>query len=229
MLAPPPVGCSSDQQRRACGPRLSLSQLELSRRPAPPIPQQLLDARGKPTYATWYPPAKRTDESPAWATDRQPVVALGSIPPARRKVVSRVRLYAYTADVSRLEFFAEFAGRAADALGIPTKTKRCETDVQAVTLIKGPFVHAKSREAIWRRTHARELVTFNAAPSVVEAWHAYLERTVMPGLGIRFETIGYHEPGFGRDMGRRPKRKEAPSASKAVDADKEAAAAIASA
>jgi small subunit ribosomal protein S10 len=221
MLALPPVGCSTGHQSSASKPLPpSLPRpAQLVRRTAPEVPLALRDQRGQPRYATWYPPAKRTDETPAWAAPRAPVVSLASIPAKDRKLVSRVQFYAYTVDVSRLEFFSDFAGRAADTLGIPTVTRTCETDVQAVTIIRGPFVHAKSKEAIWRRTHAREIAAYNAAPSVVEAWHAYLKRTVMPGLGIRFETIGYHEVGFGQQMGRGAKGRKPKSAngSKKVD------------
>lgn len=93
-----------------------------------------------------------------------------------------------------LDFFVDFAQRAAFFLkmpvsgSIPLPTRR-----ERWTVIRSPFVHAKSKENFERRTHKRLLKVYDANPEVVEVWLAALRKHAMPGVGLKAHLYTFEE------------------------------------
>lgn len=85
-----------------------------------------------------------------------------------------------------LDLFAHFAGHAAAALGVPlSRPAALPTRRRLWTVLRGPFAHKKSQENFERRTHKRVLKAWDAHPEVVRVLVQYLERHVVPGVGMR--------------------------------------------
>lgn len=112
--------------------------------------------------------------------------------PTTRELVCELHLRAFERD--DLDFFADFAQRAAFYLkmpisgSIPLPTRR-----ERWTVIRGPFVHAKSKQNFERRTHKRLLKVYDANPEVVEVWLATLRKHAMPGLGLKANLYTFEE------------------------------------
>lgn len=129
--------------------------------------------------------------TPSKATGR-PVplnVLLNDYEPIRHKpthgnVVAELHLRAY--EPTDLDFFADFTLRAAFYLKmpcsgvIPLKTRR-----ERWTVIRSPFIHAKSKENFERRTHKRVIRVYDTNPEVIEVWLATLSKHAMPGVGMK--------------------------------------------
>lgn len=96
----------------------------------------------------------------------------------------------------QLDFFADFARRAAFHMGMPCSgTVPLPTQTSRWTVIRSPFVHKKSQENFERKTHKRLLQIKDAHPEVVERWIRYLTMNAPAGIGMRatkieFETLG---------------------------------------
>lgn len=86
----------------------------------------------------------------------------------------------------QLDFFADFAQRAAFHLGMPCSgTVPLPTQTSRWTVIRSPFVHKKSQENFERKTHKRLLQIKDAHPEVVERWLRYLTMNAPAGIGMR--------------------------------------------
>ncbi|KAL7319440.1 mitochondrial 37S ribosomal protein rsm10 [Mucor circinelloides] len=96
----------------------------------------------------------------------------------------------------QLDFFADFARRAAFHMGMPCSgTVPLPTQTSRWTVIRSPFVHKKSQENFERKTHKRLLQIKDAHPDVVERWLRYLTMNAPAGIGMRatkieFESLG---------------------------------------
>lgn len=96
----------------------------------------------------------------------------------------------------QLDFYADFARRAAYHMGMPCSgTVPLPTQTSRWTVIKSPFVHKKSQENFERKTHKRLLQIKDAHPEVVERWIRYLTMNAPAGIGMRatkieFDTLG---------------------------------------
>ncbi|KAI8145846.1 ribosomal protein S10 domain-containing protein [Fennellomyces sp. T-0311] len=89
----------------------------------------------------------------------------------------------------QLDFYADFAQRAAYHLGMPcTGTIRLPTQTSRWTVIRSPFVHKKSQENFERKTHKRLLQIKDAHPEVVQRWLRYLTMNAPAGIGLRATT-----------------------------------------
>ncbi|AOA63583.1 37S ribosomal protein S10, mitochondrial [Komagataella phaffii CBS 7435] len=89
-------------------------------------------------------------------------------------------------DNRNLDFFCDFALRAGYYLGLPlTGPKPLETRRERWTVIRAPFVHAKSKENFERRTHARLLRVWDSNPEVVDIWLAVLNKYSVTGVGLK--------------------------------------------
>ncbi|KAI9264297.1 ribosomal protein S10 domain-containing protein [Phascolomyces articulosus] len=89
----------------------------------------------------------------------------------------------------QLDFYADFAQRAAYHLGMPcTGTIRLPTQTSHWTVIRSPFVHKKSQENFERKTHKRLLQIKDAHPEVVQRWLRYLTMNAPAGIGMRATT-----------------------------------------
>ncbi len=85
-----------------------------------------------------------------------------------------------------MDFFIDFALRAAYYLGIPVSgPKPLPTRVEKWTVIKAPFVHAKSKENFERKTHKRVIRAWDSNPEVVDLWFSILNKYGLPGVGIK--------------------------------------------
>ncbi|ORX45295.1 ribosomal protein S10 [Hesseltinella vesiculosa] len=86
----------------------------------------------------------------------------------------------------QLDFFADFAQRAAFHLGMPCSgTVPLPTQTSKWTVIKSPFVHKKSQENFERKTHKRLLQIKDSHPEVVDRWLRYLTMNAPAGIGLR--------------------------------------------
>ncbi|KAI7862291.1 ribosomal protein S10p/S20e-domain-containing protein, partial [Spinellus fusiger] len=95
----------------------------------------------------------------------------------------------------KLDFFADFARRAAYHMNMPCSgTVPLPTQTSRWTVIRSPFVHKKSQENFERKTHKRLLQIKDAHPEVVDRWLLYLTRNAPAGIGLRatqweFESV----------------------------------------
>ncbi|KAI8059181.1 ribosomal protein S10 domain-containing protein [Gongronella butleri] len=92
----------------------------------------------------------------------------------------------------QLDFYADFAQRAAFHLGMPCSgTVPLPTQTSRWTVIKSPFVHKKSQENFERKTHKRLLQIKDAHPDVVDRWLRYLTINAPSGIGLRATRFDY--------------------------------------
>lgn len=161
----------------------------------------------KPEYNTahLYPAAGNFVESstePTAATGRPvPInVQLNNYTPLRhapeskdtRELVCELQLRAF--EHGDLDFFVDFAQRAAFYLKMPiTGSIPLPTRRERWTVIRSPFVQAKSKENFERRTHKRVLKVYDANPEVVEIWLATLRKHAMPGVGLKAHLYTFEE------------------------------------
>lgn len=95
----------------------------------------------------------------------------------------------------------EFARRAAHALKIPVGAPASlPISTELLTVPRGPFVHKKSQENFWRRTHRRAVKVWDADEKVVQVWLEYLRQNPIPGVGIKVQQLLYRPVGFGQDI-----------------------------
>ncbi|GMM37180.1 mitochondrial 37S ribosomal protein [Saccharomycopsis crataegensis] len=88
--------------------------------------------------------------------------------------------------IQNMDFFIDFALRAAYYLGIPISgPKPLPTKTEDWTVIRAPFVKSKSKENFERKTHKRLIKAWDANPEVIDLWFAILNKYSMPGVGIK--------------------------------------------
>lgn len=110
--------------------------------------------------------------------------------------IANLQLKAY--DNEHLDFFADFAQRAAYHLGIVlTGPAMLPTRHERFAVLKSPFVHKKSQEVFERRTHTRLLKVWDSDDQVVQLWIQYLNQHAMKGVRMKFEQIKYEKLAFG--------------------------------
>ncbi|OAD73402.1 hypothetical protein PHYBLDRAFT_125051 [Phycomyces blakesleeanus NRRL 1555(-)] len=101
----------------------------------------------------------------------------------------------------QLDFYADFARRAAFHLGMPCSgTVPLPTQTSRWTVIRSPFVHKKSQENFERKTHKRLLQIKDAHPEAVDRWLRYLTRNAPAGVGLRATTWEFESIGVGKKM-----------------------------
>lgn len=112
-------------------------------------------------------------------------------------LVAEIQLRAY--DHENLDFLGDFALRAAYYLDIPVSgVFPLPTRRERWTVIRAPFVHAKSKENFLRLTHKRCIKAYDATPEVIDLWVSYLAKHSNAGVGIKVttyqrEALNYHE------------------------------------
>lgn len=85
-----------------------------------------------------------------------------------------------------LDFFADFVLRAAFYLKIPAKgITPLHSKTERWTVIRSPFVHAKSKENFQRITHRRLITLFDANPEVIEVFLATVKKYSIAGVGVK--------------------------------------------
>ncbi|CAO3642561.1 unnamed protein product [Cunninghamella blakesleeana] len=114
------------------------------------------------------------------------------IPPTHHIPVCNLQLRGYLPQ--QLEFYADFAQRAAFHLGMPCSgIVPLPTQTSKWTVIKSPFVHKKSQENFERKTHKRLLQIKDSHPEVVERWLRYLTMNAPAGIGLRATKFDYEQ------------------------------------
>lgn len=89
-------------------------------------------------------------------------------------------------EVSSLEYFADFIQRVAFYLGIPmTGPKPLPRRHETWTVIRSPFVHAKSKENFERFTYKRLLRCWDTNDAVLELLLAYISKYSIAGVGVK--------------------------------------------
>ncbi|KAI8093574.1 ribosomal protein S10 domain-containing protein [Halteromyces radiatus] len=115
------------------------------------------------------------------------------IAPTHNITVCNLQLRGYLPQ--QLDFYADFARRAAFHMGMPCSgTVPLPTQTSKWTVIRSPFVHKKSQENFERKTHKRLLQIKDTHPDVVERWLRYLTMNAPSGIGMRatrfeFDTL----------------------------------------
>ncbi|KAL1914369.1 mitochondrial 37S ribosomal protein uS10m [Calcarisporiella thermophila] len=98
-----------------------------------------------------------------------------------------------------LDFYVDFARRAAHALGIPCSGPVfLPTQISRWTVPRSPFIHKKSQENFERKTHKRLLQLKDANREVVERWLHYVKVNAPGGVGMRATMFEWEELGFGK-------------------------------
>ncbi|KAG0164333.1 mitochondrial 37S ribosomal protein rsm10 [Apophysomyces sp. BC1034] len=101
----------------------------------------------------------------------------------------------------QLDFFADFARRAAFHMGMPCSgTVPLPTQTSRWTVIKSPFVHKKSQENFERKTHKRLLQIKDSHPDTVQRWLQYLTMNAPAGIGMRATTWEFEPMSVGKSM-----------------------------
>ncbi len=112
--------------------------------------------------------------------------------------VATLHLRSYADGVPNLDLFADFARKAAYAIGIPVSgVAHLPTRTSLWTVPRSPFVHKKSQENFWRKTHSRSIKVFDANDQVVDRWLHFLRIHALPGVGQKADLFRYHELGVG--------------------------------
>ncbi|SCV68892.1 BQ2448_1013 [Microbotryum intermedium] len=106
-------------------------------------------------------------------------------------------LRSYTPSLHHLTFYIQFVLRSARALGLRTLGPHpLPLKTQLITVPRSPFVHKKSQQNFWRKTHARKVDVFDAEEGVLDLWLAYLRKEAMGGVGVKVQRFGYREIGW---------------------------------
>ncbi|EXJ86475.1 hypothetical protein A1O3_03426 [Capronia epimyces CBS 606.96] len=98
--------------------------------------------------------------------------------------VAQLQLRSYS--VRNLEFYADFAVRAAFYLGLPcTGPAPLPRRRERWTVLKSNFVNKKAQENFERITLKRLVTVFDGQPEVVEVWLAFLRKWQFYGVGMK--------------------------------------------
>ncbi|KAF7795287.1 hypothetical protein EIP86_006441 [Pleurotus ostreatoroseus] len=113
--------------------------------------------------------------------------------------VATLQLRSYHTDL--LALFTDVSAHAAAALAIPlSRPAPLPTRRNMWTVLRGPFVHKKSQENFERRTYKRVIKAWDADGEVVARWVRYLEKNLVPGVGMRVVRWERAPVGVGRKV-----------------------------
>ena len=100
-------------------------------------------------------------------------------------------------NVRNLEFFADFAMRAAYYLGLPAYGPvPLPRIVERWTVPRAPFVFKKSQENFERKTLRRLIQIKDGHPETVEIWLAFLKKHAYYGVGMKANIWTYEGLGM---------------------------------
>jgi small subunit ribosomal protein S10 len=103
--------------------------------------------------------------------------------------------------VRNLEFFADFAMRAAYYLNLPARGPvPLPRITERWTVPRGNFIHKKSQENFERITMRRLIQIQDGHPTVVQCWLGYLERKAYYGIGMKANVWDFEGLGVGKRM-----------------------------
>ncbi|KAL3233786.1 Small ribosomal subunit protein uS10m [Nakaseomyces bracarensis] len=99
-------------------------------------------------------------------------------------LVADLQLRSY--DNENLDFFSDFIMRVGYYLGAPlTGPKPLPTRRERWTVIRSPFVHAKSKENFERHTHKRLIRVWDTNPEIVQMLVDYITKNSIAGVGLK--------------------------------------------
>ncbi|KAF4632593.1 hypothetical protein G7Y89_g5530 [Cudoniella acicularis] len=103
--------------------------------------------------------------------------------------------------VRNLEFFADFALRAAYYLGLPAfGPVPLPRIVERWTVPRSSFIFKKSQENFERRTVRRLIQIKDGNPETVEVWLAFLRKHAYYGIGMKANVFEFTKLGVGKTM-----------------------------
>ncbi|KAH8600825.1 hypothetical protein B0O99DRAFT_736849 [Bisporella sp. PMI_857] len=103
--------------------------------------------------------------------------------------------------IRNLEFFADFAMRAAYFLGLPAYGPvPLPQIVERWTVPKASFIHTKSKENFERKTLRRLIQIKDGHPETVEIWLAFLQKHSYYGIGMKANVWNYEKLGVAKEM-----------------------------
>lgn len=145
-------------------------------------------------------PSVICSSSPIASTSAQLAhTSVPTLPPSHGVHVATLHFRSHSVALSQLDLAVEFAQRAAYALHIPVgRPAALPITTELLTVPRGPFVHKKSQENFWRRTHKRAIKVWDANEAVVQTWVEYLSQNPVPGVGVRVQQMVYRPVGFGQ-------------------------------
>ncbi|KAF8866015.1 Nucleotidylyl transferase [Acephala macrosclerotiorum] len=124
--------------------------------------------------------------------------------PLRRKATYGVptcdlQLRSYS--IRNLEFFCDFALRAAYYLGLPAYGPVTLPRItERWTVPKGSFIHKKSQENFERRTVRRLIQIKDGEAETQEVWLAFLRKHAYYGIGMKANVWEFSKLGVGKEM-----------------------------
>ncbi|KAF9358701.1 mitochondrial 37S ribosomal protein rsm10 [Mortierella sp. AD094] len=129
------------------------------------------------------------------------------IPTTHNITVAHLHLRSYLPD--QLEFFTDFARRAAAALEMPCSGAiPLPVQTSKWTVNKSPFVYKKAQETFERKTHKRLLAIKDSHPDVVRRWVQFLNQNSIAGVGMKVTIWENEELGVGQKRLSKVKRGE---------------------
>ncbi|KAK6349695.1 mitochondrial 37S ribosomal protein rsm10 [Orbilia brochopaga] len=112
----------------------------------------------------------------------------------------QIRSYA----IKNVEFFADFAMRAAYYLKIPAAGPiPLPRRTERWTVPKGVFVHKKAQQNFERVTYKRMIQLKDAHPDVVQVWLAFLRKHEYYGIGMKANVYTFEKLGAGSHFAQR--------------------------
>ncbi|KAF9124188.1 mitochondrial 37S ribosomal protein rsm10 [Mortierella sp. 14UC] len=119
------------------------------------------------------------------------------IPTTHNITVAHLHLRSYLPQ--QLEFFTDFARRAAAALEMPCSGAiPLPVQTSKWTVNKSPFVYKKAQETFERKTHKRLLAIKDTHPDVVRRWVQFLSQNTIAGVGMKVTVWENEELGVGQ-------------------------------
>ncbi|KAH6636084.1 Fcf2 pre-rRNA processing-domain-containing protein [Chaetomium tenue] len=157
---------------------------------------------GEKSSAT--PPAQNAkSDKPAVSRMPRALEAL-YLKPLRREVeygVPSCNLQLRSYSVRNLEFFCDFALRAAYYLGLPAfGPVPLPRKVQRWTVPKSTFIFKKSQENFERITLRRMIQIRDGNPETVQLWLAFLQKHAYYGIGMKANVWEFSKLGVGKEM-----------------------------
>ncbi|KAF8943892.1 mitochondrial 37S ribosomal protein rsm10 [Haplosporangium gracile] len=119
------------------------------------------------------------------------------IPTTHNITVAHLHLRSYLPH--QLEFFTDFARRAAATLEMPCSGAiPLPVQTSKWTVNKSPFIYKKAQETFERKTHKRLLAIKDTHPDVVRRWVQFLKQNAIAGVGMKVTVWENEELGVGQ-------------------------------
>lgn len=97
-----------------------------------------------------------------------------------------------THNPSHLPFLLYFSRHSAHALGLPVSPPiHLPTNTKKYYVIKGPFVHAKTKEVFEEKKYSGCVQIFDGEKSVVDDWVEYVKKNLPAGVDVETEKFEF--------------------------------------